>query len=1546
MAGEVIASGEVQVGIDLAAAEAGLRKLEADFDRSMAAIDRQKAEARVTADTTGLDAKIAKVKREILELDKMRADPEVHLDTKAAKAEMKALRAELKELQQKKTEIRVDSSQLRDANRQAAISSKRQAEMSRQSERASRASEKLARMKSKESGALVQNAHDVNRLRESYARLRGEEDRLTRKTGRPGGIFRTASETRALERVRSELALTEHKVRRLGGSVSDIDPDLERHQGTLHRWASSLGRVRVHLGLFSLSLKQMGAALAIFGPVITGLIGSASALIGVLGTGLAGAISVGGAALGGFALSALGVGLILKPIVSELKAATKASRAYNDAILKYGRGSDEARTAQEKLNQTLKGISPAARRAIVDWGSMKTRWDALTKSARAPIFESFGQSLRTVQALLPSFARQSVATTRVATDGWNKWMAAIRSPAAKAGLNELMANFRAGLPSLMDGFQSLATIMGRVSVSASKMLPSLNQGFAAWARNLMGAVGSGAALDKKMQRLVTHMRDIGHLAQASGRLMANFFGSGADAGDDLVKTLTRVFNRWSDWMGTVEGRRSLQKFFAESAAEAKTFFAAFASLGRILFQFSRAVAPISDGLFKVLKLIGDIVTAAASIEGVNNALQGVGATLAAIWVVGRVKAFTNAVMGAARALGLLAAAEGTTAVAAGAGGGSLLGRIFGRGGPKAATAGLAAAGTQMTLFGARAGAAAGAAGLFGAAVAAPVLVPVATIGALALFIGKLEETRSEFGELQVTTNRAREALLNTGQALGKADRNLAEAKDKVSESASREARILRQLANLTREGMVATPKWNKLMSQLSATQTQHSRAIRNETQAMQDRVKAQQRTAALQKEAVNSARKQVKAAADQAKTQAYLIGSERELAMIRRARSGPEKQLAAAISAANAAEDKLALSQLNRTRIQRGLAAISYRLAGALGQVTRRLGSAAAAKIGNIVDPQAAGQVARLSSKLAGLGQGRTVKTILLNVQGEQNVLNALRKVDAITIKDKTTHAKANIKAAIGQLAALAGIKLKDKTLRAEGDMSAAIRAIGGLLGIRLPEKIQRILADANPALSVLERLASYVLPPIVQRIITSHSGKAEGGPAQYTNDAEVERQLKMQERAPIRPNRSQQVRRPTMLVGEEGPSHPEWVIASNPAYRGANEMYLEAAAFEFGYMLVPGHRTGLARAKRAPRVRNIGLGQAMVAPAGGGGGGGGASASAKPRKLQRTKSGRKHPSKSAQQAYHDPAYDYWHSQIDRWASEYSNDTTRQDEDIDAGRRTAYDFGELIGDLTNEDNSYGSLVTTIQNMLNYLTGVNGNANATLDRITPGDIKRQRSLVNKLQRAIPTRQGRKESDASYRKRKQLAENKYTKSKNQLERMESRRSSALTQAPESYDQMGELMREMQDQIPPERESIANDIRYLQDVQGGMVDAPYADSAGSGGSGAPTIGEQTATVNSAKYDLYKQFASNIIGAVLPNKVGGSLAGAGPGGAGGPVASMGYLPGSIGHLFSGTGSASSGTGPTPGPNTVSVTNHFAAPPPDPHTWSRQQEFELGALA
>lgn len=95
------------------------------------------------------------------------------------------------------------------------------------------------------------------------------------------------------------------------------------------------------------------------------------------------------------------------------------------------------------------------------------------------------------------------------------------------------------------------------------------------------------------------------------------------------------------------------------------------------------------------------------------------------------------------------------------------------------------------------------------------------------------------------------------------------------------------------------------------------------------------------------------------------------------------------------------------------------------------------------------------------------------------------------------------------------------------------------------------------------------------------------------------------------------------------------------------------------------------------------------------------------------------------------------------------------------------------------------------------------------------------------------------------------------------------------------------------------------------------------GNVGAGAErTIGEETATQSAARAALYQQFASNITAkpAYLP---------------GGPGASMFDTAGTV------NGPSTSGTG---GGTVQNVTNNFAAPPPDPHTFSKNLAFELNA--
>lgn len=1539
MPGDVIAEGEVRVGIDVSAAEAGLKRLEADFHRSMGAIDRSRAEAHAGVNVTELDRKLAEAKRKLLELDKANANPDADLDTTKFEAERKKLQAEIKELNQQKIEINVDSRQLRDANKQAAINAKRQAEMAKQSERLTRATEKAAQARRKESDALVRNSADVDRLRAKYNSLANEEQKLAQKTGRPGGIFHTEAERLNLQKLRSEMALTEHRIKSMGGTIQDIVPDLENNGSTLRNWGQSLSHVRLQMGFFSGTLRQVAIGFVALGPLITGLLGSMASLVGVAGTGLAGALSVAGAAAGGFALSAAGIAFVLKPAITDFKEATAASSAYHKAVLKYGKGSEQARDAQTKLNQVLKGVSPVAREAVKGFDQIKSKWANLTKGTKVPIFDAIGSSIKSVQALLPSFAKQTVATTKTVSDGWQKWMTTLRSPEAKEGLNALMSNFRQAIPSLMDGFGSLGAMIGNISVSASKMLPGLSKGFADWANNLMTAVGSGDQLDAKINRLVGHMRDIGHLAQASGRLLVNFFNTSADSGDSLVRSLTKTMNEWNKWVTSIEGQKSLKSFFADAGSETSNLFSALAHLVQLLFQLGRATAPLSDGFLKIITAIGDVVAAASKIQGVQNLLKGLGVALASIWVVGKVQAFTSAVAGAARALGILATSEAAVGVASGAGAaeGGLFASMFGRGGGKAVAAEAGAATAQLRMFAPAAAGAAESAGLLATVMAPEVMIPAASIAALALFIGKLDKTKTEFQELQAEVNKTTTALTNVGTQLGASDQKLASAKKDLNSAGQHQAKIYKELARLTDKGLVATPRWNQLMKELGNSQEATAKAAGKEVAAMRQRIETQQKTAALQKRAVNAAKEQIVEEEKHARLQSQNLNLGHEDEMVRQARLGGEKKLTAAMSAANAAEDKLALSQLNLHRIQSNLVPLSYQLAGALGKVRRGIGSAAATKISQIVDPKAAGEVARLSSKLTNLGQGSTVKNVLFNVKGDDKVISALRHIEAITIKDKTQKIKADVGTALRGIASVIGVKLPGKTQKVGANTGPAISAIASLLGIQLPTKIQRFLGDSSPVMSVIGALASIVLPPIVQTIVTHHVGKAEGGPA-FAQGADVvaaKKQIKMQENAQRRQNRPMEVRRPTMLVGEEGTAgHPEWVIAQNPAYRAANERYLESAAYEFGYLLVPAHKTGVQANQKAAAGKPTPAATQLAS---------------KPKpKAQHGKHYYMKHDKFASDSVHE--MNRLENLIQLKEGEYNKELRREEQEIDHKQRSAYDFGALKAFLVDERNASfkieRTLIPAIRGDIHKETAkANKALKGPLSAKHLHDLEHSANVLSKDYGNM--RQGKDESDHAYRKRKNEKKAEVTAAKNRAKHLKEERDNALNIKREAQQELTELNQEVAGIRKVAREEVETEITNLNDIEGNPTLAPYyepPEEPEKPETNVPSYGEQVASYNKARQQMFNSFASNIID--LPGAAGSGMGGAfaavaksvAASATGGAVGGSSYYPSGSGGVFA----AGSAAAPAAAGSVVNVENNFAAPPPDPHTWAMGTKFEL----
>jgi hypothetical protein len=315
---------DVTVGIQTAAAEEGLRRLSAQFQREISAIDRTKAEAVATLDISDVKRRKTEIKRDLLELEKNKAEIVAEFGKKRFDAEYAKIKMQVKELSQDEAEIRVNVTQLKDANRLAAIGAKRQEAMAKQTERLDSARSKAEDTHKREILNLTKEGSELAKLEVAYSKLSREKSRLEKEGlftfgGWPG---RTKDEELALRKVGTELDHVANKITQMGGDIDGLDRN-DRFGSKLLSWVSGLKKTRLNLGVASVNAAAFGKALAVLAPLALSLVGGLSALVGVLGAGIVGATAVGAAALGGFALTMGGVVLASKDMVSHLKEQVK-----------------------------------------------------------------------------------------------------------------------------------------------------------------------------------------------------------------------------------------------------------------------------------------------------------------------------------------------------------------------------------------------------------------------------------------------------------------------------------------------------------------------------------------------------------------------------------------------------------------------------------------------------------------------------------------------------------------------------------------------------------------------------------------------------------------------------------------------------------------------------------------------------------------------------------------------------------------------------------------------------------------------------------------------------------------------------------------------------------------------------------------------------------------------------------------------------------------------------------------------------------------------
>lgn len=1678
--GDLVGSAHVDIHVNAGPGEAELAAFRAKVDRDFEELGRKKAEASLNLKKADFDKQIDEAKAQLDYFKRRRASATLDLAKSHFDEQIAAAEAELKALTAKKRTIQVDSQQVRAAHNAERLLTKERELGERAAIRQATAERRATDERSKAISGAIKARAEIARLSDQYEKLRGRQiglEKSSRNIFSPRSIGQAESEARRLERVASEADHVKHKIEQLGGSVDHLDPQIGRNTSMLDRWLSRLGDTSVRIGPITTSIKGLATGLGLLGPLVFELGGGATALVGTLGEGLAGAAVVSAGALAGFVTSALGVGMVLKPMIGEFGEVHKAMEKVTKDQRKYGKGSEQAKTAQEQLTNTLKGVSPVARKSFKDYVKLKSAFEEKTAPAKAALFSGFEASLKTAKALLPEFASETVKTSQVASKAWSGWMKSLRSSEAKHLLGEVMSNFRASIPGVADGLGSLVAIFGRLAAAGSHFLPGLSNGFAAWANNLERAVGGGQQLQQDVGGMVNQMRDLGHLTQDTGSLLVHIFDASASSGNGLVKSLDSVIKRWDKWTQTASGKAGLKEFFSQSKTATEDFFSSLGHLTKLLFEFSRATAPVANGLLHIVTWIGDIVSAADELVGVKQIFQGIGLVLAGLFVASKVLAFKDAVSGVIARLGALTASTGAAAAATEAEAAAAADAAVAIEAEAVASAEAATAAEALGVSAAAGGAAmegtAASAGILGAAMAPEILVP-AGIAAGLIFLGStLGDTETAFekaaAKFRSTAHEIPDALKESVSATDKyvtAQRRNRSATEEVAAARKHLTKLQSENAPL-QDLTKAINKLNDAEAHQSAQATVTGRVNKQQIVAQKELLKgAKARVRAAENE-IEVAKKEARMPAGIAKGMA-VPKSAKEQADIAKSLAKGERDLASATREVAQARKEDSLAAIPYERNVKHLKPLSDEATQGLRKLYDTIGAGATKKIGSFVNPNDVQKVTDLGNRLTKLGRGGQVKQIAVKSQGADQTIAKLQRLQRQTTKVES--ARANIK--VGANDAQAQSKLKrlsalsqkvtgsrntinilanatsaenaihrlqshlrqvaaqkyqatmsavDKTqpgweaayhhLRetASKKYEARINAVDNASGKakdaegnakRAAKQYKlSITATNSQALSAISAVQSSLATlhdkTVNVNVVTHKSGGFSGGPAgmYYSTFAQggiTDRELqRANERAVMRQSGpSRKITRPTMLVGEQAPNHPEYVIATNPAFKADNERYLEDAAGEFGKEVVPAYAKGKGGGKKKK--------------------GGSYSNDNRAETLAHHPPKPKHrPHKIAKVEKWGPVAAYNQAEIDAGIREenYQRVYDHDESEIKAGRMSQWEFAKMRSILSGEVADYRHLMDLVPDIRSTVDKELGR----IHRMVDGKGEYSKHAIGNLNHQVSQdkaklskmKKGKNESDASFRKRKRPLEHSITTLETQQHKAEKERERLLEIRTEAKQELSEVTgaRKM-NETKSNAERAEDELGYVEDVETGVVEAPYAEAEAGGESpemegakaeliraevagntaaeeaarkhmveiaereynaalatpgvqddiekgeqlkqlreeassngGRGTIGEQTASYNEAREQLYREFASNITPTAAP---GVSPVGA----SGGPPT---YTPGAMSKLAAATpvlhGGHLSGA---QGGSKIEVVNNFAAPPPDPLTWTRQQAFEL----
>jgi hypothetical protein len=1151
---ERIASGEIHIELDDKTVLAGLKRVDAEFQRTMDKIDRESAEVSISADLDHLKADLKKAEAEVAAWNKKVNDAQTRGQKRYRAQQLEAPKSIVDGLKNQLEQEQKVLKARKEENKELDLTQKRMAAVEKAAQSRSRVLEAAERKRQQAAAREQRDIQRTQRLREREAavaeRIRTRQERDAERAERQRN--REIAAIPSMRRQYAELALTidklnkarqkvkhdeksrivvdlkvdeaaakmkmlEERLHKLGHPAPEIDIHIRPGQdfgrvmrktiedgmrrggvsraahdagalaggafmigmgrsirrapkamlgglasiGTRLRGAlEGLSNMTVRLGPFTATIRQAFVGLSILAPVILDVVGALGSLVAVAGSATLGLGALSAGFLGGAIPAAVGMGLVVKDVAQEFKAAKTATKAYNDAVMKYGENSGKAADKLDQLKSVMGHVTDKTAKQFAEAQNLGKAWDKATKPGHALVWKSIGEALETASDMMPQFAKRTNSALGVAEKGTTKWMKALRSPEGKQILDTLMVNFNRTLGPVLDGMGSLVGYFAKVAAVASNSMPGIGKTFQAWAKSLNATADGSENFRQRIQKIIQSAKDVGNFFMSAGRLIKAFFAGGVDAGQDFTRSMTRTMDRWTAFLNSTKGQNSLGKFFSESVSGAQALWSAFGPLISSFVRWAASIAPFVRVFFQGAGAVSHMVDELLRLTGLRTPIAALITTLGVLWGIGKISAATRAVSGfTAALLGMNRAAAGGAVANTmrGMGPGMLVGGGLAKSGAQAATAASKFGRFKMAA---------------GGAITALTGLSAASAGWVALAIGV------GLAFTHVAT-RALDYQKNV-DAAKKAGENWRESIEKMPELHEATAQAVIQDEQASMRLTTAQKALNKMRAEGKTHTDEYKQAVIDVKQAQLDLTSTSIEYTKAQRAEVSESKKQVKAAQDRVDQAKKAVANKKDasphswedfsiLGMGRNIKAAHDtskemKALEVAQQRLNRQQELSVLSSMNQARSLQALGPIARGAAKSLAAV-QRLGSKNLATQISVryKDGGDAGRVAGAANRA--LQAGVKPATIRFIVKDAKTAEDAIRRINQMEIKRKHLQiVNRGGSEAVAAIEKIIGRKLTTKEQRiVERGGKDVLGRLNTIRGRQLAKKLQDI-ADRGGA--------------------------------------------------------------------------------------------------------------------------------------------------------------------------------------------------------------------------------------------------------------------------------------------------------------------------------------------------------------------------------------------------------------------------------------------------------------------------------------------------